>query len=342
MTDLVTGGAGFIGHHLVKTLLEQNRPVRVFDLAQKPETVGPADWHQGSVTDPAAVRRAMTGVARVFHIAGLGDLWRLDTEDYQAVNVEGTKLIAEEAMRARVDCFVHTSTSALLAGAKSGGRGEVAVAGAYTRSKCEAEAHLRRAHRRGLRVVTLRPSAVIGPGPGRMTAPMRMLDDIISGCLPAYLDAPLSFVDVRDLAEAYLAAADRGQKGEAYVIGHEQVRLSAILSIIASHDVTVPRRRLPYSLAWPTAVTAELMSRYITHKPPVASIEGVRLAGRPMSLANRPDHRSLGLSLRPLEQTIGQTVDWLRERRGSRSAKAPAAPSPAGVGRPDHWARPKP
>jgi len=318
VTDLVTGGSGFIGRHLVARLAAAGRPVRVLDPVPPPQpgSDGPAIEHAaGSVTDRAAVDAAMAGVERVFHVAGLPDLWRRDRADYARINLHGTRTVAAAARAAGVGAFVHTSTAVVLAGADPDDAAAVRAAGPYTRSKIAAEAAVAEEAARGLAATILRPGAPIGPGDDNMTPPTRLLADAVAGRLPAYLDAALCLVDVRDLAHAFAAAAERGATGTAYVVGHPPVRLSHVFASIRERPGTrPPRRRVPAALARSAAAVEEAIGR-ATGRPPSGSVEGVRLALRPLALAGRPDQSALGVMLRPLADSLADAVAWLQDQR---------------------------
>ena len=112
--NLVTGGSGFIGRHLVDALLAQGERVRVLDLrpiAPLPEHV---ELSIGSITDAAHVARAMAGCDRVFHLAANPNLWAPDPKSFDAVNHQGTRRLLEAAQKAGVARFVYTSTESIL------------------------------------------------------------------------------------------------------------------------------------------------------------------------------------------------------------------------------------
>jgi dihydroflavonol-4-reductase len=104
-TTLVTGGAGLVGSHVTRLLVERGDDVRVTvrpstrldNLADLPVQQVPAD-----ILDRAAVRRALRGVERVFHVAGLTSM-RVHPQQLWRANVEGTRVVLEEALKARVE-----------------------------------------------------------------------------------------------------------------------------------------------------------------------------------------------------------------------------------------------
>lgn len=316
MTDLVTGGAGFIGGRVVERLLRDGARVRVLDLdgdAMLPEGV---ERIVGSASDPGTLRQAMDGVRRVFHVAGDPRLWARREADFAAANVETTRAVLDAAARAGVERIVVTSTAAIHFEAGREGRKSTLddMPGAYARSKFLAERAALDAAAGGVPVVILNPCLPLGAGDRNLTPPTRMLLDFVNGAVPAFLDFELRIVDAGDLAGAYIAAAERGAVGERYFLGGPPVRLSRLLA--AAERITgleMPRRRVPYALAFAAASLSALASR-VTGRPPRAPLEGVRMARRPAAPGELATAADLGLELRPVEDTLAEALDWLDER----------------------------
>src|SRR6267142_1293886 len=119
--DLVTGGAGFIGSHLVDRLLAEGRTVRVFDSFEigrlgnlrQHEGNPQLDIVEGDVADGAAVAAAMSGVERVFHLAARADIVPSiqQPEAYFRANVDGTFTVLEAARRQQVRRFIYAASS---------------------------------------------------------------------------------------------------------------------------------------------------------------------------------------------------------------------------------------
>ncbi|MEG6552412.1 NAD-dependent epimerase/dehydratase family protein, partial [Desulfocurvibacter africanus] len=113
--DLVIGGSGFIGSHLVSLLQAAGRPVRVFD--RKP-------WHTdlpklaeillGDIRDGRAVQEAARGCERVFHLAANPMLWDRNPDVFDQVNRQGTENVIRAAREAKVQRLVYTSTESIL------------------------------------------------------------------------------------------------------------------------------------------------------------------------------------------------------------------------------------
>lgn len=321
--DLVTGGAGFIGGHLVRALIARGRPVRVLDLsaAPAPTTSGAttpgstqAEWHQGSLLDPQALAAALTGVERVFHLAAIPHFWCKDRSAHERVNVVGTQSLLAAASAAGVETLVHCSTEAILlpegAGQMIDGRTAPSLAampGPYTRSKLLAEEAALAA--RGLHVVVVSPTAPIGPGDRGLTPPSRMLRDLLAERYPAFLECTLNLVDVRDVAEGHILAAERGLPGKRYILGGENLQLSAFLDMVGRlSGKPMPKRRVPPWLALLSAQVGTWMADRITGRAPPATPEAVRLALAGASLTSAEAAQDLGYRPKPLEGALEAAI----------------------------------
>ena len=115
---LVTGGAGFVGKHLVEKLRNSGARVRSFDLAAPSH----ADDVQGSIMDTGAVSRAMKDVTDVFHLAGYAQLWAPDPMRIDAINRIGAEVVVSTAKSTGIRRFIHCSSLTTLVGAKNAHR----------------------------------------------------------------------------------------------------------------------------------------------------------------------------------------------------------------------------
>jgi dihydroflavonol-4-reductase len=319
MIDLVTGGSGFLGSHIVSVLLQQGRHVRVLDIDPGGSPAAGVELIKGSVTDPAAVAAAMRGARRVFHTAGNPNLWARRKDDFAAINFGGTKIVLAEAARQRVERLVFTSTAAILfrRPGRNGGIESLTLAdmpGDYCRSKFLAEQEAFAAARAGTPVVIVSPTLPIGPGDRRLTPPTRMILDFINGATPAFLDFELNMIHVHDVALGHVRAAEVGLIGQRYVLAGGNRRLSDILQLVQEiTGVAMPRLRVPYGLAFAAAAASEVVANYVTRQSPKASLAGVRLTRRPPALEMGRPGSELGLKPTPLAQALRELILWLVE-----------------------------
>ena len=313
MTDLVTGGAGFIGGRLVERLLRDGGAVRVLDLDGRSELPRGVERSVGSASDRGTLRQAMEGVRRVFHVAGNPRLWARRAADFTAANVETTSAVLDAAARAGAERIVVTSTAAIHFQPGPGAPEPTLedMPGAYARSKFLAERAALDAAASGVPAVILNPCLPMGAGDRNLTPPTRMLLDFVNGAVPAFLDFELRAIDAGDLAEAYVAAAERGAVGGRYFLGGLPVRMSDLLAMLERlTGLEMPRRRVPFALAYAAAAGSELASR-VTGRPPRAPLEGVRMARRPAAPGGLATAVDLGIELRPLEETLAGALAWL-------------------------------
>ena len=312
---LVTGGTGFIGSHLVRALADRGDDLRL--LLRRSSGTGHLDdldfdRRTGDITDRRAVRRAMEGVDRVFHVAGRTSLRDRDREAVFDVNVKGSRTVFEEAAAADVERVVFTSSVAAIGPAKPGGTtteaqefraGRLGIT--YVNSKHEAEVEALRSAAKGLPVVIVNPTFVLGPDDPKGTS-MRLVRRFLQRRIPIYVDGALNIVDVRDVARGHLLADEKGEVAERYILGGRNFtldRLFADLSRISG--VAPPELRLP---GWPAAQGARLAA-LARMSLPISSDE-VKSASQWWTYRNTKAKRELGFKPRPHEETLEDAVRW--------------------------------
>lgn len=323
---LVTGGCGFIGHHLVEALRARGDAVHILDL--RPWQGKPLDDGQvtlGSITDHAAVRRAMTGVDRVFHAAANPNLWAPEPGQFNEVNFVGTCRVLEEAARRGLQRIIYTSTESILKSVRVPRRSPCSMIdetaslklddmpGPYCRSKFRAEEAARQAAASGLPVVIVNPTMPLGPGDRLLTPPTKMVLGFVNGRIPAYLNCEFNLVDARDAALGHILAAEHGRIGERYILGATNIELRELLrelSVLTGHRM--PSLRIPYGVALSAALVSETIANF-RRRPPVAPITGVRLARNSMAFDCTKARTELRWQARPLRQTLYDALVWLRE-----------------------------
>lgn len=321
---LVTGGSGFIGGHLVAALAARGARVRILDLQEPPNDAPPdVEFQRGSILDAAAVARALEGVERVYHLAAVATLWDRDPTVFDRVNRQGTRVVLDAAARVPgLRRVVHCSTEAVMIGHppprrlpqrldESADPGLEALAGPYCRSKYIAEKDALAAAAQGLPVVVVNPTAPIGPGDRLPTPPNAMLRLFRRGGPRLILDCVLNLVDVRDVAQGMILAAERGRVGERYILGGVDIGLGDLVRRIDQLCGRQPIRRhpVPPALALGAARAEEWLSDHVTGHPPTASVTGVRLALAGGGFDSGKAMRELGYTVRPLEASLRAALE---------------------------------
>jgi dihydroflavonol-4-reductase len=224
---LVTGATGFIGSHVARLLVERGDEVRLGVEDGSPDTaIADLDCKRVKldVRDRRSVRRALKGVERVFHCAGVTSVRPADEERLFDVNVRGTKLVMEECLRAGVERVVHTSSAAALGPAENGKAAtetQLFTAGRlgipYVNSVHEAEVEAMRVAAHGLPLVCVNPAVCLGAG-DHLLSSTRLVRSFLLGRIPVYTDGAIGIVDVRDAAAGHLLADVGGAVGERYLL----------------------------------------------------------------------------------------------------------------------------
>ncbi len=322
-TTLVTGGSGFIGSHLVRALAARGDELRL--LARRRSKLGHLEGVEfaratGDITDRAAVRRAMDGIERVFHVAGRTSLRMRDREAVFAANLRGARIVFEEALAARVERIVHTSTVGAIGVAKPRGTAdettpfEIGHLGlAYVNSKHEAELEAFRLAAQGLPVVIVNPSFVLGPDAPTHTS-MGLVRRFCLGQIPAYVDGALNIVDVRDVAAGHLLADERGEIGERYILAGRNFTLQRLFADLGRiSGVRPPPVKLPARVA---RLGGELAATWRLPLP----VEPHELVSASVwwSYRNTKARRELGFEPRPHEETLEDAVRWELEQLAER------------------------
>jgi len=227
---LVTGGTGFLGSHLLRQLIADGaKDIRVMATSIPDWLVGlGVETLEGSITKESDVKRAVEGISEIYHLAGKVSRERDDAREMYKVHVEGTRLLCDAAIAADVKTIVLASTSGTLAVTDDGEiipdetyppPLDIVARWPYYASKVYQEmAALERFHGKGLRLVIMNPSLLLGPGDDRLSSTKIVLD-FMARKISAVPTGGLSFVDARDVAKAFQVAMKKGRHGERYLLG---------------------------------------------------------------------------------------------------------------------------
>lgn len=327
---LVTGASGFIGGAVARLLLARGCRVRALVRpSSSRENIPPeCEVVEGDVTDRESVRRAMAGVRWLFHLAANYRLWAPDPAPVLRVNVGGTEIVMQEALRAGVQRIVHTSSVATLA--PSDGRpctessrlsAEKAI-GAYKLSKILSERLVEQMiEKERLPAVIVCPSAPLGPGDLKPTPTGRIVSEALRGAMPAYVETGLNVVHVDDVAAGQVAALEIGAVGERYILGGENLTLCDLLTEISRLTGRPgPRFKLPSRPLMPLAYANEWGARLMGYEP-FLHRESLRLSETPMFFDDRKARAELGYDTRPARGAIEDAVAWF-QRGGARKSRA--------------------
>jgi dihydroflavonol-4-reductase len=322
MRTLVTGATGYLGTELVRELRRRDREVRALvrsrPAAARLDGLG-AEIVEGDVLDPASVERALDGVARVFHMAGVVGHRASDEPRLQAVNVDGARTVLDLCSRAGVERVVFTASVSTIGPA--GGPGHPRDEGAwlidgddgradfrYGRTKAAGEQAALAAAAGGLDVVITNPGFVIGPGDVHRVSSWPV-EEYLRGRLRFTVDGGLSYVDVRDVVAGHLLAEEHGKAGERYILTDDDGNLShrdffALVGAVTGK----PRRQLHLS---PGMLRPILRVGSALRLPLPLDDQELASSSHWWYYTAAKARAELGFSVRPIADTVRDTADWL-------------------------------
>ena len=325
MTTLLTGGTGFVGAAVLRSLIAAGHNVRALVRPNSDRrNLSGVDCEivTGDLTEPESLKRAVRGCETVFHVAADYRIWVPDREKMNRVNVEGTVELIRTATAAGVSRIVYTSSVATLRLRDDGfpadeeSHAELSdMIGAYKQSKFLAEREVKRlVVEEKSPVVTVQPTAPFGPRDVKPTPTGRMVVEAASGRMPAYVNTGLNVVHVDDVATGHLLAYEKGAVGESYILGGENRTLQWILETVAElTGQPPPLIRLPHWFVTPIAHIWEGVTRLRGRGEPMLTVDSVRMARKLMYFSSEKARRDLGYTPRPGVEALREQVEWFYE-----------------------------
>jgi dihydroflavonol-4-reductase len=315
-TVLLTGGAGFLGRHLLRELLASGAQVRA--LSRRPETDAAlaalgAEPMRGDVTDAGSVLDAMAGIDAVFHAAADTNTWSRRNAAQWATNVGGIENLLAAARTRGVGAFVHTSSvSAYSHLVHDMLREDVPQRGGeswinYERSKFAAERAVRNS---GLPFIVFQPAHILGPGDTHNWSRLFVLVD--RGQLPGVPPGSGSFADVREIARAQVRSWREARYGETFLLGGAHASfLELITQVGAQLGRRVPRRAM---LPWILRAYARLQVGLsaVTGREPKITPEAAEFTAHHLRVDSSKAMRELGYRETPLPELVADTLAWMR------------------------------
>ena len=323
---LVTGATGFLGFHVVKRLNALGVRPRVLERPDATSTTLDSlevDRAAGHLEDPGSLRAACDGVDHVLHLAykvSVGGGAQL-LEDMRRVNVAGTAELLRSAAAAGVHRAVVVG-SALAVGVNRepsplDERADWTQHGLdlpYATIRREAERAALAEARPGFDVVSVCPAFTFGPDDPVGAPANKLLERLVTGKLPVSLPLAFACTDVRDFADGMVRAAERGRSGERYLLTGENVTADQLLQRSARiAGVRPPRWKPPIFLAHGAVGALEFVN-WLRGLPAPLTRDVLQVAGRYAWYDATKAQTELGWTPRPLDETLADTIAWLRAR----------------------------
>jgi dihydroflavonol-4-reductase len=322
---LVTGASGFLGAHLVQSL--QSAGHQIVALCRQPSPALEAQGVEvalGDILDAESVKAAAKGCAGMYHAAGMVSRDPEDTLAMAKINHQGTRIALKAAKEAGIPRVIHLSTSGTIAlrererpipNEEAPTPRKLIGRFPYYRTKLYAEQDALALNSQGFEVISLNPSILFGPGDlrGSSTEDIRLF---LEGKIPAAPPGGLSFVDVRDTAEACLLAMKHGKAGKRYLLGGANMLFSDFFSRLERVSgrkapfLTMPKEKLLADISF------GLFKRFqkAIGAPIHLDDQSVEMGHYFWYLDDSLARKEIGFTSREPMQTLYDTVQDLRQR----------------------------
>ncbi|MEO0535098.1 MAG: SDR family oxidoreductase [Cyanobacteria bacterium P01_A01_bin.123] len=323
-TAFVTGATGLLGSNLCRVLVSQGWQVkglvRSMDKAKRFLGNSGVEFVQGDVEEVSAFSQALDGVDVVFHTAAFfreyyqpGSHW----EKMKRINVDATMALLRAAEAQGVARAVFTSSSGVIqahprqAATEASPCNRFADKNLYFKTKVLAEREIYQfLETSRMDVVMVLPGWMMGPGDAAPTSGGQLVLDLLAGKLPGVIDGGASLADARDVAAAMMTAAERGCRGERYILTGPLATMKDIaLELEAIAGIKVPKMKIPNWLAIAIAWVLETWAGLTGGVNPMP-LAGIQTLLEKANLSSVKAERELGATFRPLRETLKDTVSW--------------------------------
>lgn len=319
MKVAITGAAGHLGAALLHELSNRNIPVKA--LVRNNDfsffTGLPVEFVKGDLLNPVVLRSLMEECDTIIHCAALISVNGDPAGLVHHTNVEGTRSVVEIALRAGIKRCIHISSIHAFQQRPSMeilDESRVPIdekAFAYERSKLAGQQIALEANNKGLEVLVMHPTSIIGPFDHKPSLMGQVLIDMFSGKLPFIFNGGFDFCDNRDVANAIVNSISMGKPGEAYLLGgkwHSLKQLSGILSAVSGKKIHI--KALPAFAAKAGLPIVKLLA-LLQNKEPLYTEEALdALFNGNQFISSEKAMKELNYSIRPLAETVNDTFNW--------------------------------
>lgn len=323
--QVVTGATGHIGYALLKKLADAGETVRI--LIRKDSKIFdgiPCEKVFGDVTDPASLEKAFEGADVVYHLAGLIDINVGNDDMVWKVNFEGTKNVVEACKKCGVRRLVYASSvDAYEPLPDNQLMKEVTeffpdrLDGTYAKTKATATNYVFDTVRRGeLDAVVVYPGACIGPYDFKVSNIGEMVRTVIKHGYPVSLKfGAYNFVDIRDVAQGMILAAQKGTTGEGYILCGEQISVDDFICTLCKVcGKKIPKIKMGYGIVSLAAPVCEVYYK-ISKATPLFTRYSVRKLISNCNFSIEKARTELGYEPMSVEQSLTDMVQWIKENK---------------------------
>ncbi|MBK8011815.1 MAG: NAD-dependent epimerase/dehydratase family protein [Deltaproteobacteria bacterium] len=323
MKLLVTGGTGFLGRAVVRSVLGRGHNVRAMVRDGRVRPIEGAELVEATFDDTQALEAMLSGIDAVLHLAGKVSRDPKDAAEMHWIHVEATQKLLNAMERSGVRRLILASTSGTIAvsstprpDATERDEAPLELLGRwpyYLSKRLQEEEVLRRNARGSIEAVILNPSLLLGPGDERLSSTTDVLN-ILNGRVPAITPGSAAIVDVRDCAEAFAEAIAHGRAGERYLLNGANMSIRSFVERVAhAGGVSPPRLRLPGRWALAGAKVLDGLC-HATGRTPAVDIASVDIAAHYWNCDASKAKEELRFTARDPQTTLRDLVLDLEHR----------------------------
>ena len=330
--NVITGGKGYVGFALVKELESRGEKMRLLLRTDSPYFDGiDCEKFMGDVTDPEQLEKAFEGADTVYHVAGIVDITGTKDKQVWNVNFEGTKNVVAACKKCGVKTLIFcSSVDAIPASDDAEVITEISkfnpdlLEGAYAKSKASASQYVLDNADENLKVCVVHPSCCIGPYDNNNTSSVStMLTLYLKGLFPVSLGfGGYNFVDVRDVAKGMIAAAEKGENGECYILSGYAHTLDEFIKTLAS----VCGKKAPKIIISKSMIVKLLpvieKSFDILKLPPLLNDYSIRKLCENCNFSFQKAKNALGYNPLTLKESLTDTIRWMKEKAAAEKANS--------------------
>ena len=327
MKVTITGASGLLGANLAAAIAEHGSHAITCTKRQSSAVDHlshlPLEWVVAELSDTGALTRAFDGADWVFHCAASTSIRASVRPVHIAANIEGTRNVLDAAEAAGVGRLVHTSSVVATALSTDGmpvdesarwNFADLGLGDGYATSKKRSEEMVLERAAADLDATVVNPSFMFGPYDAKLSSG-RMVLAVAKRKLPGFTAGMGNYVNASDVARGMIGAAEKGRRGERYILGHENLNYQDVFERIAAQaGVKPPRRKIPRALAniggllgdakqWLTGKDSDLNSITVAYGYQTGNVYSSDKAAR-----------ELDYQPRPIDDGIAAALDWFRSQ----------------------------
>ncbi len=311
---LVTGATGFLGSNIVAELIRDNQYPKLFvrDPKKLDKKLDGLEVVVGDLRDKKLVEKSMDGCNQVIHCAGFVSLYPKDRKLLFDLNYQVSLNVFQGAMKQNIEKLIYTSSSSCLGAYYSSDMKDKLEASEldvpYVQSKLLAMNEALNHYKKGLPVVILCPTLILGEGDWKLTS-SELIYRFLRREIPAYLEGGLNPVHVTDVALAHIKALKYGQPGEVYTIaGSKNFSIRDLfMELERLSGIKAPKAKIPLWFAKTLAFLNESLSR-----TPKITRAAVLMGHLYWYFDNRKMITELHVTPRDSKTTLEKSIRWLK------------------------------